>query len=203
MSTSQATKAAPTSPSPCTSSSTPAGRSPSNRAATSAPTSGTCSLGLKTTVLPVASAGTRISMGMPRGKFQGVMAATTPCGSRTTTVSCFSSDKMRGSSARATSSKTRGIRLAHSEISSRADGSVLPISRVMSCASSSARASMRPGSSRRWARRSCAGKAAQAGAAARARATAADSSWESVVGTSAMHSPVAGSRSWKVDIRPV
>ena len=40
------------------------------------------SLGLKTTPLPAASAGPSLREGMLSGKFQGVIAATTPTGAR-------------------------------------------------------------------------------------------------------------------------
>ena len=39
--------------------------------------------GLKTTVLPATRAGMIFHVGMASGKFHGVMAATTPMGSRT------------------------------------------------------------------------------------------------------------------------
>ena len=48
---------------------------------------GTRSAGLKTTVLPNASAGAIFQAGMAIGKFQGVMTLTTPTGSRVTVTS--------------------------------------------------------------------------------------------------------------------
>ena len=48
---------------------------------------GTSSAGLNTTQLPKASAGAIFHAGIASGKFQGVMAATTPTGSRVTSTS--------------------------------------------------------------------------------------------------------------------
>ncbi len=47
---------------------------------------GVSSAGLKTTTLPVTSAGISFQVGIAKGKFQGVMAAMTPTGSRTATA---------------------------------------------------------------------------------------------------------------------
>ena len=60
-----------------------AGRCP--RASTATP--GTSSAGLKTTQLPNASAGAIFHAGIASGKFHGVIAATTPSGSRVTSTS--------------------------------------------------------------------------------------------------------------------
>mmetsp|Transcript_6523 Transcript_6523/g.22310 ORF Transcript_6523/g.22310 Transcript_6523/m.22310 type:complete len:271 (+) Transcript_6523:682-1494(+) len=84
MSTSPCTRALPTTPSPCTSSSTPAGSADWSAFATSAPTSGVTSEGLSTTALPAARAGRVRRRGSSAGKFHGEHTATTPCGSRTT-----------------------------------------------------------------------------------------------------------------------
>ena len=48
--------------------------------------SGVCSAGLSTIVQPTASAGADFRVTMAEGKFQGVMPAVTPTGSRVTTM---------------------------------------------------------------------------------------------------------------------
>ena len=77
------TIALPTSAWPWTSASAPPGTPASSSASTSRwPSSGVTSLGLKITPLPAASAGPSLREGMLSGKFHGVIAATTPTGSR-------------------------------------------------------------------------------------------------------------------------
>ena len=78
------TSAAPAvSPKPGTTFSTPAGNPAS---AASSPkrsaVSGVCSAGLSTTVFPQASAGATFHAAIDRGKFHGMIAPTTPTGSR-------------------------------------------------------------------------------------------------------------------------
>ena len=77
------TTAAPVSPSPVTTLSTPAGMpassasSPMRRAV-----SGVCSAGLSTTVHPAARAGATFHAAISRGKFHGMIWPHTPTGSR-------------------------------------------------------------------------------------------------------------------------
>eukprot|EP00965_Chrysotila_dentata_P068743 2271368-Pleurochrysis_carterae.AAC.3 len=69
-----------------------------------APHAGATSLGLTTTALPAASAGSASSSNSSTGKFHGDTMATTPCGARVTTqlppfVSDALADSIRSSSA--------------------------------------------------------------------------------------------------------
>ncbi len=77
------TTAAPASPAPCTRLRTPPGRPASCRAsARRTAQSGASSDGLRTTALPAIMAGQAFQAGMATGKFQGVIAPTTPRGAR-------------------------------------------------------------------------------------------------------------------------
>ena len=71
-------------PGPATTSTTPSG-SPASRASSAkrSAVSGVSSAGLRTTVLPAASAGAIFHEAIVSGKFQGTMSPTTPSGSRT------------------------------------------------------------------------------------------------------------------------
>jgi len=62
-----------------------------NAAAKRSPINGVIGDGLKTTVLPAASAGPILRLAMLRGKFHGVMTPTTPTGSHTEYTSGVSS----------------------------------------------------------------------------------------------------------------
>ncbi len=75
------TSAAPVSPSPVTTLSTPAGK-PTVCAisANSSAVSGVNSAGFKTTVLPMARAGATFHDSINSGKFQGMICPTTPIG---------------------------------------------------------------------------------------------------------------------------
>jgi hypothetical protein len=76
------TSASPVVPSPVTMLTTPAGRPASWQSSENASAvSGVNSAGLRTTVLPVASAGAIFQASMSRGKFQGMIWPTTPQGS--------------------------------------------------------------------------------------------------------------------------
>ena len=77
-----ATRAAPTvSPAPGTSCSASRGTPAScSRATMAAAVSGVCSAGLASTVLPAARAAATCPQKMASGKFQGLMASTTPSG---------------------------------------------------------------------------------------------------------------------------
>ena len=77
------TSAAPVSPKPVTTLTTPAGTPASRRSwPRRSAVSGVCSAGLRTTVLPAVIAGTILKQAIVSGKFQGTMPATTPIGSR-------------------------------------------------------------------------------------------------------------------------
>src|SRR5437660_1188261 len=74
---------APTEPSPVTRLTTPGGNPASRASSTSRMlVSGVTSLGLITTVFPVASAGASFQDRIINGKFHGVISALTPTGSR-------------------------------------------------------------------------------------------------------------------------
>ena len=75
-------------PGPATTSRTPSG-SPASSASSAkrSAVSGVSSAGLRTTVLPAASAGPIFQEAIVSGKFQGVMSPTTPSGSRTVSPS--------------------------------------------------------------------------------------------------------------------
>jgi hypothetical protein len=63
--------------------STPAGRPASNSTSANATVdAGECSEGLTTQVLPAASSGASFQVSSSNGEFHGVIAATTPTGSR-------------------------------------------------------------------------------------------------------------------------
>ena len=71
--------------SPHTRLSTPGGKpAASKHSNSSAADSGVCSAGLRTTVLPAATAGASLRQIIELGKFHGVMQATTPRGRRRT-----------------------------------------------------------------------------------------------------------------------
>ncbi|MCY1368881.1 hypothetical protein D9M69_558870 [compost metagenome] len=111
--------------------------------ASAQPQAGTSSAGLKTTLLPCASAAAILEAGTAKGVFHGVMRPTTPTGSRVTstctparTEATFSPPPPR----RASPAKNLKIWPARAT-SATASGSVLPTSRASSRPSSSLRAS--------------------------------------------------------------
>ena len=76
------TSAAPVSPSPVITLSTPSGSPASSASSPSrSAVSGVCSAGLSTTVQPAASAGPIFQAAISRGKFQGMICPATPTGS--------------------------------------------------------------------------------------------------------------------------
>ena len=79
------TRASPaSSPNPCTTLTTPAGTPASPSSSTNRDaSSGVSSAGLRTTVFPQTRAGQSFQDGIAIGKFQGVIAPTTPTGMRT------------------------------------------------------------------------------------------------------------------------
>src|SRR5205807_10628973 len=81
------TSASPSSgPGPLTVLSTPSGSAPDSAAATVSTVAGQVGGVLTTTGLPASSAGTALLSITATGQLKGRMAATTPCGSRLTTV---------------------------------------------------------------------------------------------------------------------
>ena len=77
------TSAAPVSPSPVTTLTTPGGMPASSASSPSrSAVSGVCSAGLSTTVHPAASAGATFQAAISSGKFQGMICPHTPTGSR-------------------------------------------------------------------------------------------------------------------------
>ena len=94
-----ATSASPTSgPGPQTKLSTPGGSTSATMRQSSATPRGSAGAGFTTTVLPQASAGPIFPAQLVIGKLNGLMAATTPTGSRTT-VPCGGSGSSAGSPA--------------------------------------------------------------------------------------------------------
>ena len=78
-----AASAAPASPKPVTTLTTPSGKPASHTSCASrSAVSGVCSAGLSTTVLPQASAAPSFQAAISSGKFQGMIWPTTPTGSR-------------------------------------------------------------------------------------------------------------------------
>ena len=76
------TSAAPVSPSPVTTLSTPSGMPASSASSPRrSAVSGVCSAGLSTIVLPAASAGASFQAAISSGKFQGMICPHTPTGS--------------------------------------------------------------------------------------------------------------------------
>ncbi|VWB90748.1 hypothetical protein BLA6993_04328 [Burkholderia lata] len=125
--------------SPDTTLNTPAG-TPARSASTASANadSGVSSDGFSTIVQPAASAGPALRVIIASGKFHGVIAATTPTGSRVTTICAFgfglgiTSPYMRFAS-----SANHSRKLAAYATSPRASASGLPCSRVSSSASAS------------------------------------------------------------------
>jgi hypothetical protein len=174
--------------------STPGGRpARAASAASASAVSGASSLGLQTTVQPAASAGATLRVIMEKGKFQGVMAATTPTGWRSTRK------RVARAGGDSTSPATRGAssanhRMEASPVSTslRASASGLPHSRVMRRARSSRAAQAASCQRRSAAARSRAGRAAQGPNAAAAAAIAARVSGPPQSETRARRPPVAG-----------
>ncbi|MCY1235973.1 hypothetical protein D9M72_486070 [compost metagenome] len=184
--------------------STPAGMPACCASHTSASAvSGVSSAGLATTVQPAASAGAILRAIIASGKFHGVIAATTPTGS-------FSTSSLRPGTASATISPQMRVASSanHSTYdapyctSPRASFRGLPCSVEMMRARSSwcARISACQRLSN-WAR-SRAGRRLQAGKAAAAASTARRASPASLSGTLAKVSPVAGSATCRRAPRP-
>src|SRR3712207_1501592 len=155
---------------------------------------GSCSLGLRTTVLPVAIAIGKNHIGTIAGKLNGLMIATGPSGWRTectsTLVEAFSVKPPRTSEgtpqAYSTTSWPR-------ETSPRASSRTLPCSAVMIAASSGLRALSSSRKRKSTAVRLASEVSRQPGKAAEAAATAASTSSTLASATSPVTSPVAES----------
>ena len=105
--------------------------------------------GLSTTLFPATRAGASLSIAKLRGKFHGVIAATTPIGSRVTSAKACSSPRGDSSiSLSASSPYQRRVLAVDATSTSRASLTGLPISRDTNSPNSSAFASMR--SAQRW-----------------------------------------------------
>ena len=68
-------------PKPCTTLTTPGGRMSASMSISTAMPIGVCSAGFNTTQLPAARAGASFQIAISKGKFQGMICATTPNGS--------------------------------------------------------------------------------------------------------------------------
>src|SRR5919206_2013264 len=181
--------------SPWTTLNTPSGRPASfHSSAIHSAAEGSCSLGLRMTVLPVAIAMGKNHIGTIAGKLNGLMIATGPSGWRTectsTLVEAFSVKPPRTSEgtpqAYSTTSWPR-------ETSPRASSRTLPCSAVMIAASSGLRAWSSSRKRNSTAVRLAREVSRQRGKAAEAAATAASTSSVEARATSPMTSPVAES----------
>src|SRR5262245_17865404 len=102
---------------------------------------GTSSAGLKTTVLPNASAGAIFHAGIASGKFHGVIAATTPSGSRVTSQSIPGRTDAIFSPPTRSASPAKNLKMNPARAASpTASASGFPCSRASSLPSSSLRA---------------------------------------------------------------
>lgn len=161
--------------------------------------SGAFSDGLRTTVLPASSAGASLETTCWSGKFHGVIAPTTPIGSRTISEVPISSVQAKSSARPATDSMTAAGKATWA-VRDMVIGE--PISAVIAPAISSWRA-VRPAPRRRSTSARCCGVvAAQAGKAARAAATARSTSVAVPAGASATTSPVAGFTTGRAPAEP-
>ena len=173
---------------------TPWGRPASTNSSISlAASSGVSDAGLKTTVLPVTSAGMIFQVGIASGKFQGVIAATTPIGRRTDMAA------LSGISAgtvwpycRRPSPAMKYVMSMPSWTSPRASGSTLPISCVISRERSSLRSRISSATLKRISARFGAGTRRQLSKAAFADSTARSASAVVDSAKTPISSPVAG-----------
>src|SRR5690606_2964008 len=136
-------------PVPCTMFTTPAGRPASRHSSPSRTASnGVCSLGLSTTVLPAASAAPSFATIWCTGMFHGVIAPTTPRGTRTSSAPSIRS---RQAVVRARPANDRSTAAGSSAWLALARAAGIPIWRVTSAARSAAcsssSAASRPSSS--------------------------------------------------------
>src|SRR3954452_25244938 len=181
--------------SPCTTLKTPSGSPASfHSSAIHNAAEGSCSLGFRTTVLPVAMAMGKNHIGTIAGKLNGLMIATGPSGWRTectsTPVEAFSVNPPRTSEgtpqANSTTSWPR-------ETSPRASSRTLPCSAVISAASSGLRALSSSRKRNSTAVRLVSEVSRQPGKAAAAAPTAASTSSTEASATSPVTWPVAES----------
>src|SRR5438128_4978378 len=173
-----AVSAAPaSSPMPCTTLNTPSGMPASCvMSASREAGSGAQSGGLKTTVLPAASAGARRQVPSISGAFHGVMTAATPAGSHETWLVWPRVSESSCASATSSSAKKWKLWPARGMTERCMERRSEPLSRVSTAASSRARFSMPSPTAWRTAARSFGDKAAQFGNASCAAATAASTS---------------------------
>ena len=167
--------ACPTSePGPVTRLSAPGGspaRSSASHSAQAEP--GAISAGFSTTALPKASAGATFQAGMAMGKFQGVIAPTTPSGSRVTSTQVPGRAPGNASPASRTASPAKKCRTcAARATSASASASGLPSSRASRCPSSPRRPSISFAAARSTSPRRAGTSRDHASNAARAASTA-------------------------------
>ncbi len=117
---------------------------------------GTSSAGLKTTQLPKASAGAIFQAGMASGKFHGVTAATTPTGSRVTSISMPGRTESSRSPDWRSASPAKYLKMAPARPASPMPSAIgLPCSRASSRPSSSLRARISVPARSRMSNRCC------------------------------------------------
>ncbi len=156
---------------------------------------GVCASGLMTTALPSASAGAITRMPRITGAFQGVIAPTTPIGTRWAKLmrprSVVGSSSPNGCPASAEASRISPTLMRVSWV---ARARISPVSRTSQSITDGARSSSSAAARRRIAARSSNDVAAHAGWAAAARSAASATSVASARPTVARRSPVAFSR---------
>ena len=199
-STSASTSARPTSPAPCTTCSTSAGKCLASVCAQRSAHSGVSSLGFRMTVLPATSAGSTLWCGMSTGKFHGVMATHTPKASWCSSVRVRLSSRISVRSASTISSTSSASELAQWLASPRPSAIGLPISSVASSPMRLAADCRSSAAARTMAARASRVSAAHAGCAARARATACPISAGLAACTEPTAAPVAGLEETSVDM---
>ena len=179
-----------TRPLPGTRLNAPAGSPASSKTrASSKAASGVSPAGLSTTVVPAASAGTTFTTTWCSGRFHGVIAATTPTGSRRISELPLSEVNGKRSSASMVASTTA---MGVSTCRARATLGGEPCSRLTMSANTSARSASSSRTRRSRAARSATGVAAQPGNAPRAAATAASTSSAEAWVTTPVTCSVAG-----------
>ncbi len=178
---------------PATALSTPGGSAPCRISTSRSVPSGVNGEGLMTTVLPARIAGTTCQIAIISGQFHGVIDATTPSGLRCS-VMCAPASSWIVSTGKSSVAAWRA-HAAAPPTSKRAPKppSGLPCSRLSSCASSSACASIRSPIAAQAALRASSLAAAQPGNAAAAAATAASTCAAVATGAWPTTAPVAGS----------
>ena len=191
------TIASPASAAPGRACRTPSGSPASSKidASRRPPVIGVCASGLMTTALPSASAGAITRMPRITGAFHGVIAPTTPIGTRWAKLmrprSVVGSSSPNGCPASAEASRISPTLMRVSWV---ARARISPVSRTSQSITDGARSSSSAAARRRIAARSSNDVAAHAGCAAAARSAASATSVASARPTVARSSPVAFSR---------